>query len=339
MASGAPDWWIQGLIPLQFLNLSDTPGDYTDKAGLVPEVNPGEGGLEWSDAKIDAHKSRHVVGGADALAHSDLNPSTSDHHVRFSAAEARAAINGIFGADGLATKQINLAGFTLVSGQVSLGPMVSAGLTHFTQNAYIDIATWRYRGDGYAVLFQMSDADGTTKIYTAPTGLTDGAISWTVRLTLDVSGNLTTVATYDGINLSKPIMIGPHAFVPRNDAYDWNITNDSLANRTSTASRSFYANIQMPHGKTVSEVKLYGYREDGDAVMSIVLRRNDMANSTDEMGTVIANWTSGWSSLADTGINNAVIDNDTYSYFLVVTLDPNDAVGDVEFSGCKISFA
>jgi len=69
MASGTPDWWsrTRAIISMKWTDLTDTPGGYGGQAGKSPKVAVGEDGLEFSDAKIDEHGSRHRPGGADPL--------------------------------------------------------------------------------------------------------------------------------------------------------------------------------------------------------------------------------------------------------------------------------
>lgn len=360
MASGAPDWWIQGIIPLSYVNLDDTPGDYIGRAGLVPEVNAGETALAWSAAKIDGHKSRHAVGGADALAHSDLDPQTSDHHVRYadsevdaivlthkniagahhtkySDAEARAAINDIFGSDGKADKDIDLDSNELITGRVKVGPQGNAATGRYSQNAYWTGSQWKLTANGYALLFQLSDSAGNVIIYSAPSGSADDVITWTARFTLDVSGNLTAVATYDGIDLRKPVMVSCAAFIASTAAGGWTLDGNQLVN-SGLLSQYFYAGVNLPDGLDVSELRLYGYRDDAAATLEVKLYRSAGAGSSTEMASVTANWTSGWSNLPDSTISSATVDNSTYCYYLRLQLDPNNAVGDVTLGAARISF-
>jgi len=52
---------------VHFSELEDTPNDYAGKAGKGVKVNITETGLEFTDADIDSHASRHNVGGADEI--------------------------------------------------------------------------------------------------------------------------------------------------------------------------------------------------------------------------------------------------------------------------------
>ena len=339
MASGAPDWWIQGIIPMTFLSIFDTPAEYDDHAGQVPKVNAGEDALEFSDAVIDAHKSRHVVGGADALAHTDLNPQPADHHAVFTAAHARASINDIFGSDGKADADINLDGKQLKDSYMRLGHLKGDSQNFFTNNLYYDAPNWKYITNGFGSYIRFERSNGAVYIYTAVSGVADAIASMVVRFKLDVNGYLDYVRRFDGVWLSKPVSVGPHIFVPASEGYAWFRNNTSLNNRASDSQQLFYGSVQLPHGKTVSKLDLYGYRTDVDSTLAIELRRNNRANTSVLMATCTSNWTDGWGTIADSSITSATIDNDNYSYDIKLEIFTKDNPGDVYFSGARISFS
>ncbi len=361
MASGAPDWWIQGLIPMAWVNLVDTPGDYVDRAGLVPKVNAGESALEFSDAKIDDHKARHKYSGADeidvsgltpgpheashrngstdVLLHNNMARGASDHHTKFTAAEARAAINDIFGADGKADKDIDIGNYILKGTHMRFGHVIDETQTMFMGNAYYDDPNFRYIVNGAACLIQFVEATGALYYSTAIIGVAAALISWNGRFTLNINGNLSGVATYDGIYLSKPVIVAPCEFMPSNDTIQYEVSGLKLENRGTFAAQYFYATLQLPHGKTVSRLDLYCYRDDPASSVWLNMYRTDRELGQTAMAELIADWTDGYGSIADTSIVDAVIDNDTYVYYLLLRLQPNNAVADVHFTGAKISFA
>ena len=339
MSSGAPDWWIQGIIPMLFLNLGDTPGDYEDRAGLILKVNADEDALEFSDSEIDDHAADHEEGGSQEITHNSLDLGVSDHHTKFTALEARQAINSIFGADGKADKLIDLDTFALHSGRTRFGLQVVNTDGQITQNAYYDAPNWKYIANGYAMMLTMEDDTGNIILKTAPSGLADGVITFTARFTLDVSGNLISIANIKGIDLKAPVSINHSAFVPKYSSYNYSRTFDQLANRTVTSNQSFFAHVQLPHGLTVNRVDLYGYRNDVLSVLHLWMYRNDRAGGEDLMADITADWADGYGSKEDASIDDGLIDNDTYTYLFQLSIDPNNDVGDCAFSGAKISFA
>lgn len=136
----------------------------------------------------------------------------------------------------------------------------------------------------------------------------------------------------------SPVSIHPAAFIPLDDAEDWDVTAVRLANRASLNLQGFYAPVILPHGVTVTKVTLYGYRDDAAASMLLRLRRTDRQGSNDIMALAQANWTDGYNSIYDDTIASALIDNENYSYSLELQLNPNDSVNDVRFTGAKIAF-
>ena len=138
--------------------------------------------------------------------------------------------------------------------------------------------------------------------------------------------------------LLSPVSIPPPAFVPFLDNQDFEIRQEFLKNRAVLVVQYFVAPVIFPDGVTVTKLTLYGYRDDVDAVLALGLNRVHRLGGSNLMASVTSNWTTGWSSFYDDTINNSIINNGIYSYALVLTLNPNDAVADVKFSGAKIEF-
>ncbi|MCK4240821.1 MAG: hypothetical protein KAX30_04300 [Candidatus Atribacteria bacterium] len=137
----------------------------------------------------------------------------------------------------------------------------------------------------------------------------------------------------------SPIIVPAAAFVPSNDQYDWTLGNGWLQNRTTLTVQYFRAGVYIPDGVIVSKVTLVGYRDDASSVMAVYLKRADASNISANMAAFAADWTSGHSSGYDDSIDNATIDNDTYSYFVLLALDPNDSVNDIWFRHVQIDFS
>lgn len=141
------------------------------------------------------------------------------------------------------------------------------------------------------------------------------------------------------IAMLSPIAIPAGHFMPTYDTDDWTRDATGLRNRSTLNLQHFYTPIYFPDGVTVSKLTLYGYRNDADAIMYLYLYRLDHTSTSTAMANVIADWTSGNSSGYDDSISNATIDNDTYSYYLRVDLDPNDNVADVKFISAEVAFS
>ena len=136
----------------------------------------------------------------------------------------------------------------------------------------------------------------------------------------------------------KPLSIGPSAFVPETDTQDWLIRGTYIQNRAALGLQEFSAAVYLPQGARVTKLTLYGYRDDGLAQLLLQLARSSSAGVVTDMASVEADWTTGDSSGYDDTITDPVIDNENYSYHLVVTLTPNDAVNDIRFRRAQIDW-
>jgi hypothetical protein len=136
----------------------------------------------------------------------------------------------------------------------------------------------------------------------------------------------------------SPISIPPSAFVPYYDTYDWAIIRQTLKNRTALTTQYFVAPVYFPQGVVTTKVIFYAYRDDAASVISLVLSRAGRTGGLVGMIALVADWTTGWSSINTTTIAYATVDNDLYSYVLRLRVDPNDSVDDVAFSGVVIEF-
>jgi hypothetical protein len=136
----------------------------------------------------------------------------------------------------------------------------------------------------------------------------------------------------------SPMSINPSAFIPPLDTHNFDLDEYRLINRTALTSQYFFAPLNLPHAATLTKLTLYGYRNDALADFLLFLFRTDHATTRVIMASIDAGWTSGYSSGFDDTISSPIIDNDNYQYSLRLTLDPNDSVLDVMFTGAKIEF-
>lgn len=268
-----------------------------------------------------AHHGSHEDGGTDEISIAGLagEPTSlaahkilpSIHHVRFTAAEARASINNIFGSDGKADVDIDLDTHKLIN--------------------VVDPAA-----DQHADTKKARDAAITTHAGLATVHQDAPALILTHKG--DASAHHAKYTDAEARAVHSPISIPPSSFRFRSSLYDFFLSQDVLKNLTSLSMQYFYAPLILPNGVTITKITLYGYRDDVDAALTLILYRSDRQGSSDNMGGAISNWTDGWGSRYDVSINNPVVDNANYSYTLRVVLDPNDSVEDVQLSGVKIEF-
>jgi len=136
----------------------------------------------------------------------------------------------------------------------------------------------------------------------------------------------------------KPLSISPGAFLAADDTQDWDITGLRIRNRAALTLQQYFAQICLPQGATVTKLILYAYRDDIQASINVKLQRADRAGGATLMAQALADWTTGYGSVYDDSISDPMIDNEGYCYYLIANIDPNDAVGDVEFTGAVIEW-
>jgi hypothetical protein len=138
--------------------------------------------------------------------------------------------------------------------------------------------------------------------------------------------------------LMSPISVAASSFLPRYDTHDWFNENSVLRNRVTLNSQVFESPIFFPSGVTVTQLTLYGRRNDALSAMNLFLRRRDHAGALVTMANVTANWTDDYGDISDNTITSPVINNTDYTYYLLLVLDPNDDVTDIMFVSAHVSF-
>lgn len=132
-----------------------------------------------------------------------------------------------------------------------------------------------------------------------------------------------------------PVVVGPPAFMPEQEDYDWIVTEGMLANRSTISNQNFYALVSPPHGAIVTKLTLHAYRIGAPAAGVLSLRRVSKLGGATIMASVTADWT-GEGSGDDEEISNPVIDCDNYHYVLRMAIDPDDSGSDIKFRQAQI---
>ena len=136
----------------------------------------------------------------------------------------------------------------------------------------------------------------------------------------------------------RPLSIGPSAFIPSQDTYDWDITQLRIQNRTSLNNQIYFAPVYLPHKAKVTKLTLYGYRDDELSVFGIQLLRLQVPAGSDIMAMVGGYWTNGNNSGSEDTIAYSVIDNVNCHYAIFMNLNPNDDVLDCKFQRVVIDW-
>ena len=90
----------------------------------------------------------------------------------------------------------------------------------------------------------------------------------------------------------------------------------------------FFAPVIFPQGAVVNKLTLYAYKEDIASLINVKLIRVSNVGVLEIMAEVEATWTDGEGSGYDDTVSYAQIDNETYSYSLYLSINPNDSVAD-----------
>lgn len=233
------------------------------------------------------------------------------HHIKFTAAEARAAINNIFGADGKADSDIDLdlhrltnvlAPFGVLDGD-NLGARNNAISAHAAlptvhQNAPALIETHRLAGNAHHN--EYTDAKARS--------------------------------------LSSPLSLPPPAFRPYNDNHDYVCDTHLLLHRVSVLPQYFLSPVIIDSGCTIIKVTLFGYINLATDILSLHMVRASRIGTKTTMVDVVGNWTGGYGNRFNETIANPVIDNASYTYSVYVLINPNSSVLDCGFTGAQIEF-
>ncbi|MBA7642921.1 hypothetical protein ES703_50630 [subsurface metagenome] len=137
----------------------------------------------------------------------------------------------------------------------------------------------------------------------------------------------------------RPLVLGSAAFIKRETSFDHRQDWSQLRNDALLTEQIFYAQVVLPQRARVTKLTLIGFRNDALAVMSLKLGGWDRWLGQITLAEVIADWTDGDSSGYDDTIDNPVIDNLSYWYFLEATLDPNDDTFDVALQRVQIDWS
>jgi hypothetical protein len=120
------------------------------------------------------------------------------------------------------------------------------------------------------------------------------------------------------------IMIHPSAFIPIYSGGEYKFGPGGVLQNPSDFDRYYIANVNLPHGATINKIVAYYYDNHvSDWVFYVALVRFGPAdNSFEVMGNVVSYVSSpDYQVKEDLIIDSAVVDNQSYSYFLETYLE------------------
>ncbi len=160
----------------------------------------------------------------------------------------------------------------------------------------------------------LDDDGGSTSMFRVVNG------SDVIAFAVEEDGNVSWLPQTGYLALSAA------AFRPRVDGYDFDNDGVSLTN-VDGSSYYYYADVQLPHGATVTKVTFYWYDVSGSNNGTAWLRRNKMDGTQDFMASVSTTASGGNGSSYDDSIDYAAIDNSQYSYYAQWLLPDSNVVG------------
>lgn len=239
----------------------------------------------------------------------DHKANVAAHHAKFTAAEARTAINDIFDSTGRAIKNINFN---------------RKQFRNLDRLYMIDDI-----GGNDDCIFYFRQADGTLYIH----HLIDGGAASVTYIKLFSGTEYEIVAVRPWVDAKYGGLVGTlywscagvH-FDPLEPDVD-DITKFVTGPiRPNTDGISFVANVSLPDGATVTGVRVYGNTAAAAETWTLT-RLNLSTSSRSDMATNNIN-------AEDTSITDATVDNSLYAYYLFTTsLDTND-----EIYGARITY-
>ena len=172
------------------------------------------------------------------------------------------------------------------------------------------------------------------------------------------SGNITVSGTVDGVDVSAipdsyvsqsspswdartgVVAISPASCQPESSSTvdrEYLVTPSRIY-PLDTAAVDFYCPVSLPNGVTVTEFLVWVADDSGAQNMSVALQRVDMsAQSTSALATLTSSGQPDHTSYSTTSIDNADVDNYTYSYAL--DIDFNVTNGAHMFEGAYITYS
>jgi len=131
-------------------------------------------------------------------------------------------------------------------------------------------------------------------------------------------------------------------FVLQSHTTDWNNNVAGWAyirSSSATLPITIVAGVHLPHGATITSFKVYWFRDDASASGTANLSRVQVnTGQYTEMAAADSDSSAGSHSVEDTTIGNPVVNNNSYRYIVVVTIDPNDNSLDVNLAGVLITY-
>lgn len=133
--------------------------------------------------------------------------------------------------------------------------------------------------------------------------------------------------------------VSPADFVPVDDAMNWRIQGNMLYHQGQTGNLALRAGVHLPHGAVVTEVQSFWKDQNSQADIAIRMQRASREGATDEMANLDSSGSSSTaSSTTDSSIDEATIDNEQWSYYVLVEFANTALAASRFFYGARITY-
>lgn len=137
------------------------------------------------------------------------------------------------------------------------------------------------------------------------------------------------------------IMVSPFSFQPYNKFSEWNYSGGGLYNPSVSMDTYLVAGLTIPHGATITQVTLYYKDDHPEDNISLFFYRGDETGMFSPVASLVPDSdSSDYQSYSVNEISNSVIDNQSYSYYLIVSFPPIDSVnGELILTNVRLDYA
>jgi hypothetical protein len=134
------------------------------------------------------------------------------------------------------------------------------------------------------------------------------------------------------------ISVSPAAFVPDDEAYQYDRDSGSGLKQDSASSGSlYYAAVSLPHGAVVTKFTIYYYDDSTGGTILARLRYSNLSTGSYAMAEALSA-DGGYGDTDDTSIDYAEVDNETRAYYVQVQFPSAPYSGTLNFKGVVIEY-
>jgi hypothetical protein len=134
------------------------------------------------------------------------------------------------------------------------------------------------------------------------------------------------------------ISVSPAAFVPADEAYQYDRDSGTGLVQDSASSGSiYYAAVSLPHGATVTKFTIYYYDDSTGGTILARLRYSNLGTGSYAMAEALS-VDGGYGDTEDTSIDYAEVDNEARAYYVHVQFPSAPYSGTLNFKGVVIEY-